>query len=140
MKKTEILVYTAGIIDGEGSIYIRTITAGHKDTALAVFVTNTEEWLCQWLKMQYGGTVHIMNVGKKEHWKTGYRWWITSNKALEFLKLVLPYLNLKRPQAELAINYQENRKLKGRRNPTEEEKAVAEAQRILMKNLNKKGI
>lgn len=140
MRKTEKLAYTAGIMDGEGSIYIRKTTRGHQSSELSVFVTNTEEWICQWLKFQYGGSVHIMNPTRKPNWKIGYRWWLSSNKAVEFLKMVLPYLNLKRPQAELAIKFQEIKQRRGTRNLTKAESVLAEADRILMQNLNKRGI
>ena len=129
MRKTEKLAYTAGIVDGEGNICIR-ITSG-KRLDMAVSVTSTDEWLCQWLKMQYGGSVHLMKA-YKPNWKPGHRWWIASNQAANFLKLILPYLNLKRPQAELAISFQQNRRGK--------DVAVSQAQRILMQSYNKKGV
>ena len=59
MKRTEILAYTAGIVDGEGSIHIfksktKQGSAGFK-IEMRVSVSNTNEYLCQWLKMQFGG-------------------------------------------------------------------------------------
>jgi len=139
MRKTGKLAYTAGIMDGEGSIYIRRTTKGHSSSSLAVFVTNTNEWICQWLKFQYGGSIQIMQPRKK-NWKIAYRWWLTSNQALGFLKLILPYLNLKRPQAELAITFQERKQKRGYGSLTEMDKTLIEADRILMQSFNRKGI
>ena len=129
MRKTERLAYTAGIVDGEGCTCI-TFTSG-KRLCMSVSVTSTDEWLCQWLKMQYGGSVHLMKT-QKPNWKHGHRWWLASKQASEFLRLILPYLNLKRPQAELAISFQQNRRGK--------DKVISEAQRILMRSYNKKGV
>jgi hypothetical protein len=54
--------------------------------------------------MQYGGTTLCRSAygNKKAIWK----WCISSNKACQFLSLILPYLYLKRPQAEIAISFQ----------------------------------
>uniref|UniRef100_A0A6M3L5I0 Homing endonuclease n=1 Tax=viral metagenome TaxID=1070528 RepID=A0A6M3L5I0_9ZZZZ len=135
MRKTEILAYTAGIIDGEGHITILN-KPDCRSRKVQVAVTNTNEWLCQWLKMQFGGRVYTWKPYQK-HWKPAYRWILEFNKATDFLQLVLPYLNLKRAHAEIAIAYQE-RRVMGKR--TDNQKALDEADRILIAKLNKRGI
>ncbi len=135
MKKTEILAYTAGITDGEGHI---SILKKHKQNYyyLQAGVRNTNEWLCQWLKMQFGGRITTWHPNRL-NWKTSYQWIIEHKSAFEFLKLVLPYLNLKKPQADLAIKYQSRRSLLKR---SESNKVLDEAEIVLMTHLNKRGV
>jgi len=142
LKGKQVLVYTAGIIDGEGCIGIYS----HKNKSkrgftydLIVSVWNTNPWLVQWLKMQYGGSAlprnqawEEANPNRKQQWK----WAIYQNKAADFLRLILPYLQLKRPQAELAIAFQSK---KGEYLKTGPQTVLLEADRILMAKMNKKG-
>jgi len=142
MEETE-LAYTAGIIDGEGSISLL-LNKCKKQKAfyqMRVTVRNTNEWLVQWLKVTYGGYFYPSHYGDEErakNWKPQWQWAIAANKALVFLKLIYPYLRLKKPQAEVAIQFQEARCGQGH-HLSEAERAIAEAERILMGNLNKRG-
>ena len=142
MEETE-LAYTAGIIDGEGSIglYLNRCKKQKDFYQMRVTVRNTNEWLVQRLKITYGGYFYPSRYGDKEmakNWKPQWQWIIAANKALVFLKLIYPYLRLKKPQAEVAIRFQEMRRGQGY-HFTEEETAIAEVERILMGNLNKRG-
>lgn len=138
MKKTD-LAYAAGIVDGEGCI---SFCYSHKKyQALLVEVTNTNEWLVRWFSFVFGGRTYFQNdkrrVGPK--YKPIFRWIIRSTEALEFLKLIYPYLMLKKTQADIAIKFLNMRGRKGR-HFTAEERLIAEAQSILLRSLNKKGI
>jgi len=57
-------------------------------------------------------------------------------RAAEFLKLILPYLQLKRPQAEIAIKFQAGVG-KSTRILTDEQLAVREAQKILLQEMKR---
>lgn len=141
MRKAD-LAYVAGIIDGEGTICIHQDKAksGKVYLQLRVDVTNTNEWLIQWLKFALGGHTDVSRRAKiGKNWKPSWRWSVSANQASAFLKLIYPYLRLKKPQAELAIKFQEGRKGRGHF-LTDSERAINEAQRILMSSLNKKGI
>lgn len=136
MKETD-LAYTAGIMDGEGSIGI----ARHKSKSckrgytleLCVQVTSSDEWLCTWLKFAFGSSLsHSVNNAGNPMW----HWILGARKASDFLKLILPYLKLKRPQAELAILFQDNKRYGGHK--TEKQWAVEEAQRIVLQNMHKR--
>jgi len=133
--------YTAGIIDGEGSIMIiksknPTCKRGYS-YQLKVVVANTNEWLCQWLKMQYGGTIQYKK-SKKLQKKDIYEWRIVSTQARQFLEYIIPYLIIKKAQAEIAIRFQSSR---GRGKPrTNNENILDEAERIRMRRLNSKGV
>lgn len=139
MKKTD-LAYTAGIIDGEGSIGIYPQRQGNKSIAYAlqVVVASTDEWLPLWLKFAYGGNIHNEKRYKEYH-SPCWAWSISTRQAGEFLKLVLPYLHLKRPQAELAIQFQSRKHNWGGKGKPQVAKILDEADAILMKKYNKKG-
>ncbi len=131
MRKTEILAYTAGIIDGEGHIRFSNNKRGNP--AVEVRVTNTKEWLCQWLRMQYGGWVtRASPSNKNKRWNMAYRWGLPQGKAEDFLRSILPYLNLKRPHAEIVLSF-----LKQKRG--NKQHILTEADKVLMSSLNKRG-
>ncbi len=97
MGKTK-LAYTAGVVDGEGCIYIGKTNAkdpqsDRKYYHMEVTVGNTNEWLIQWLKFNFGGKTYVKHPTLKNS-KVSFTWVLSSNKAAEFLKLILPYLNL----------------------------------------------
>lgn len=137
LKGKTLLAYTAGIIDGEGCISIcqhKNKTKRGFSYALTVSVWSTDEWLVQWLKMHYGGSVVPRKFEIQAKRRTIWKWSVYANKAKDFLQLILPYLYLKRPQAELAISFQnENRTL----TKTEAQLAVLEAERLLLSKMKK---
>lgn len=130
MKKTDI-AYVAGIIDGEGCIYIEHGKKG-KAIQLSISVGSTDKWLCEFLKFSFGGCLYQMKSKTLPFWK----WEIRTRQAGTFLELILPYLRLKRPQAEIALQFQKARHVQGKRR-TEEEKAIEEAQYVLLKSLKR---
>ncbi len=139
MKKTDLAYYT-GIIDGEGAIGI----CKHRDTdcrrgyrfQLSVQVTSLDEWLLQSLKIAFCGNITRSKYGFAK--KTSWHWMIHCKQALEFLKAILPYLRLKRYQAEIAIKFQEAKRRGGWQ--TDQEYVLEEAQRILIHRQTRKGI
>jgi hypothetical protein len=135
LKGKSVLAYTAGIVDGEGCIHIA--KNKKKQYSLRVIVTNTNEWLVKWFKMEYGGSITIRPCNKSKNTRTSYQWVISTSQAYDFLKLVLPYLMIKRPQAEVAIVFHQAKKqLSGK---TEEERIFEEAQYLLIRRYNKTG-
>ncbi len=138
MNKTD-LAYIAGIVDGEGTIRAAPRRTEGNGCRMEVSVTSTTEWLCRWLKFNFGGClVKRKNYNPLRH-KQSWDWILGANKAKEFLYLIYPYLRIKKAQAELVIALQERidkRKYKkGRRRLTsidvEKDSAVIEAVRIL---------
>ena len=134
MKKTD-LAYAAGIIDGEGCIYIGHNHQKDKSFTLQIVVGNTDEWLCLWLKSNFGGYVYCRKRAKP--YSNFWSWHLQHQKARIFLELVLPYLQIKKAQAELAINFQGNKK-RGRPMKESEALVLQEAQAILLKKMHKK--
>lgn len=133
-----LLAYTAGIFDGEGSITIRKARIGKckPSIQLAVAMGNTNEWLVQFFCMQFGGHWRIRGKNKRfENAKPFWEWQANGKEAARFLESILPYLQIKRPQAELAIEFQSRRIGRGH-TTSDKQRAVDEAQKILMGKYN----
>ena len=140
MKRTD-LAYIAGIVDGEGSISISRYGGKRNSSYCRLTVTNTSEWLIRWLQFSLGGSVSVYKRKEESH-KIAYNWYLNEHLTLDALKLILPYLRIKRPQAEIAIQFLEGRFRGKHRNKYTDSKIqiVEEAQRITMCNLNQRGV
>ena len=136
MKGKQILAYAAGIIDGEGCIGIHRRKGHH--VVLQVAIHHTSQWLVEWFKMNFGGSVAYF-VTKNPNHKDMWAWHLAPKQALEFLILIRPYLQLKRSHADLAIQFQSKRKKWGAAEKSQESTILEEAQRILMQQYNKRG-
>ena len=137
MKKTD-LAYTAGIIDGEGWISLSRNggAKGDKSISLIVGVENTNEWLIRWLYFAFGGNFKAKRIRAPQR-QPIWGWSLSAKKALVFLKQVYPYLNIKKPQADIAIKFQEGKTKRQCRRLSEGERAVEEAQRLLLINIHR---
>ena len=144
MSLTEIeKSYIAGFIDVEGSIVISNLHGKNegKAGAMKVVASNTNKPVLEFICLQYGGSVHSSGHKNKKQNKPCFQWIISSQKALSFLIDIEPYLKIKKLQAQTAIAFQRGRHHRHAHYPlSEEELAVAEAQRIIMAALNKKGV
>ena len=142
MKKTD-LAYLAGIFDGEGCIVIHDrqwITkTGIKRIGFypEICVASTNEWIIQQLKFAFGGNVYLRKKGTTRA-QPIWAWQTTSKKATSCLKALLPYLRLKRRQAELAIEMENRRRPRGSHKLEPKDNiAWQQAQKILISKLNK---
>jgi len=134
--------YLAGILDGEGHITItRGTIKGRKvdgsdcvNYVCTVGVRNTDKRLMTWLQQRFGGNIYPNKPSKnRPNWKTSFNWQLFGNKNLELLLLaVLPYLQLKKEQANIALEFL---RLRGERFP---EKRQELCERI--HQLNKRGV
>lgn len=103
------LAYAAGIIDGEGTILITHYKerpnrqAGYR---VVVEVGMCDSAVPMWLYAKFGGRLKDYERPNIKHRRV-YRWNNADSKAVEFLRLILPYLKTKKAQAEIAIEYQE---------------------------------
>lgn len=137
MKKTD-LAYIAGLMDGEGciGIYKNRKHSGKGYTyQLYVSLGQANEWICQYLKFAFGDSITYYNKtrGRQPYWQ----WSTTTRKALNLLQQVLPYLKLKRPQAELAIKFQLAKKHRSEyERKSDSELAIEEAQAILLRGMH----
>lgn len=133
MRKTDI-AYMAGFFDGEGCI---TLYKTRGIYSLHVDICQCNEHIIKWFQFCFGGTIHT-RYENHHKFKKQWRWHTSGGNAMGFLKTIIPYLVLKKAEAELAIKFQSRRanKIKFRR--SDEEKALDEAARILMHNLKDK--
>ena len=110
------LAYAAGIIDGEGSIVVgrhpsKSCRRGFSfDLSVQVLMTDWE--VPSWLHLNFGGCFFEQPPRKGMKRRRLYGWRLYSINAQHFLELALPYLKIKRLQAELATEFQ---KLKAKR-------------------------
>lgn len=105
MDENIICAYMAGFFDGEGYVgllkrnrgtwieYFIQLSIGQKDGAVM-----------DWVKENFGGHLHLVK-------RDGSYYWIASNQnAYKVLKRITPFLKYKKPQAELALRFFEERK------------------------------
>lgn len=93
--------YLAGLLDGEGNIgvYRSKNAKGYWGYAVNLNVANTDRRLMRYLVQQFGGVFHTK--------PTGFLWEPNGGKdrIQEILNSVLPYLVIKRQQAELVLGF-----------------------------------
>lgn len=83
--------YTAGLIDGEGTITLSYIHKADKFRSPVISVSSTTHELLDFLKSTYGGSISPHKT-YKQHYKQSWSWKVNYNFALKFLELVLPYM------------------------------------------------
>jgi len=124
MSYCEDLAYLAGFIDGEGCIGIhhRGKAKGRKPT-VRVSITNTNKDILIWCQnfIGLGGTLKVHDKNRNSNWKTAYRLEYDCKKAEALLKMIVPYLRVKKEQALLAIEYRKYTIPNGRYRPEENE-------------------
>lgn len=105
MSAREKLAYLAGIFDGEGHFSIVLYRALRKHFPI-VGVMNTDEGLMQWLSENYGGAIyHRKSPSNKAHWKARFEWRIYSAAIDRLIPAMLPFMVIKRRQAELLLRF-----------------------------------
>lgn len=103
------LAYLAGIVDGEGSIYIGNFSCnpktGTKNYQTALEVNNTDVDLVDWLINNFGGRrykytkAQLPKISNLEV----YRWIVAGELLTELCHLMMPYLIIKKRQCEIMI-------------------------------------
>jgi len=135
--------YAAGLIDGEGYIGISHQTSGRAKNSnyqLKVAISMTTKQSVEFMKTHFGGNYYIKPLVEKH--KPLFMWAISGDNASQVLRLILPYLQVKKQQALLAIKFRDewqSQKDRGRKRCRPE---VIEAREIIYKQmriLNKKG-
>lgn len=108
--------YTAGCIDCDGWITLKKSWSDVKRGIgkspryhLTVGLNNKDGRVVQYLQGVWGGNIYY----RESHSESGYfpdsfnyTWAITSSRAKELLKKILPFLQYKKDQAEIAIRLQ----------------------------------
>lgn len=94
--------YLAGLIDGEGSIFLYRKRNG---AALRVTITNTVREVLAWTATATGVGSIVVRKGNAKH-KTSYFWQVNAQAAESLIVQVQPYLRIKAEQATLALDFQ----------------------------------
>jgi hypothetical protein len=103
------IAYLAGIIDGEGCIYIGNFSC-NKKTGVPYYqtniqVTNTDKKLIDWLFNVFGGLVNTRTKKGMPHnsRKQVYVWTASGERVTHLAEIILPYLIVKTKQCEIMI-------------------------------------
>lgn len=107
--------YIAGFFDGEGYIQIAKKAPNSKSGApywLVASMANTHRGVLDEIAKITGGNVVFHNGVKRGQHHPHYRLTFYSLQALTFLKVIQPYLIIKREEADLAIAFCEHLKSK----------------------------
>ena len=95
--------YLAGVIDGEGYIYIAFCNST-KNYLCGVYIKNTNKKLLEVFVKYFGGNIIFHKRTKPNH-KDSYDWVCFGEKAAKLCKYTLPYLTIKRKQADLLLEF-----------------------------------
>lgn len=125
------LVYMAGFFDGEGCISVsRSRKKTNNKLYLKYYITLTVgqsgeqgKKICEWIQDIFGGKV-FESHRNRHLFDSSLEWvWAATQKPHIFLKQILPYLKIKKKQAELAIEFQkQSNKYIGKSRPSDIEK------------------
>lgn len=102
MNQTD-LAYLAGLIDGEGTVSCSVVKNAKGFLALnkQLSIFNTNLTLISWITARFGGTVHSRK--RNINWKEEHQVKWSANEAASLLTAILPYLVIKKEQAEIFI-------------------------------------
>lgn|SRR2546425_8550533 len=103
------LIYAAGFFDGEGCVYIRRspphrqhVTIGY---GVTVQVTNTNHEIVLFYKKAFGGSIQAAPPRPRR--RPLWVWRASAQIAARCLRSLLPYLRVKRAEAEIALSLQD---------------------------------
>src|ERR1700752_3110726 len=101
--------YLAGIIDGEGCIYIGNHScnpvSGNKHFQTTIQVTSTSMKLIQWLTDNFGGHTrrYTRNQMAENCRKPAYTWYATGDRVTHICEIILPYMTEKSEEVQIML-------------------------------------
>ena len=121
MNEKETSIYMAGFFDGEGCIGLsrRKRSEHWTEYTIRLSIGQKDGAIMDWLKTNFGGMLYLV---KRDN---SFMWVATNQVAFSILKRITPYLKYKKPQAEIALRFFEERK--GPKRLSEEETQRREA-------------
>lgn len=99
----DFVIYAAGLFDGEGCI-----TTGKNGDHIHIVLTvkMTDESIVHLFYEKFGGCFYSIPENRLTNRKALFQWMLkVSDSVLGVLDLMLPYLRVKREQAELAVSF-----------------------------------
>lgn len=114
-REAVLLAYMAGILDGEGCF---SITKTKPSDCInprytgRVMIGMTDKEVISLFYEKFGGSMLIERVQNR---KPIYRWKLVgdSERVINFLEKIIPYLICKKPQAEILLEYVKTKKISG---------------------------
>jgi hypothetical protein len=111
--RIEDICYLAGIVDGEGSLYIGNFSCNkktgvpHYQTNLAI--ANTEKGLIEWLVSVFGGMMreYTPKQTPKNSRKKVYSWTTSGERLTHICELIHPYSTIKKREIEIMLAMRE---------------------------------
>lgn len=143
------LAYVAGLIDGDGSVGVACQKRGSQQdrwsyyASVTIGMTEPGKPILEWIHQEWGGSLHPHKVaGEREC--PAWQWRVSGDKAVAILRMLLPHLKLKAPQARLALEVERIRSSLPRTNNggaawTPQSRAECERIKQKVHGLNAKG-
>ena len=117
--------YMAGILDGEGCLSIGNFSGNRKNGdrhfQTNIAVSSTDKVLIDWIVETFGGYqgTYTPKQMARNGRKQVYRWQCSSDRLLHICEITLPYLKIKKRQAEILIEmrktFTNSHNIKGKR-------------------------
>lgn len=105
-----ILAYTAGAVDGEGSIFISKSKPHGGEInyryILGVSISNSDIRMLQYIQRYFGGRIIEAKRARKDNLIV-YRLDFTNKQAAKFLRKIYGYLVIKKEEADVAFKIRE---------------------------------
>jgi hypothetical protein len=104
--------YLAGFFDGEGTFYIgKQIKNGKEYPKAQILLSQSGDRgykLLEWIQEQYGGSIYEhLKAGQHKATKSAYKIYWNKTEGIALCKTLIPYLILKRSEAEDVLKYLE---------------------------------
>jgi hypothetical protein len=133
--------YLAGLIDGEGAVTILHYRSESRFRShISVLVTMCDREPLDAIATRFGTRVLTL-PRRNSRWRTAYRWQSQGVAAENLLRAILPYLIVKRQQAELALAFRDTLTAEGGRTKiTAETMHLRAALAAEIHRLNERGI
>jgi hypothetical protein len=112
MMSKQTAIYTAGLFDGEGYMGILQCKEGQKKSwglkhdmrfFPVVKIAMTDRPIIEWMKSSWGGWLEVRKAHGNN--RESYCWTLKGETALKFIKIIYPYLKVKRRHAETFLRY-----------------------------------
>ncbi len=127
------LSYMAGLLDGEGCIYIGLRQGYH---ALSASVVSLNRAVLDWAATKFGGSVRNRTNGA---YKPVSVWSLGSSDTIKLLSAIRPWARIKAAQVWLALEYDAQRDNSYGTTVTNEEFALREGFRLALKEAKRTG-
>jgi hypothetical protein len=136
--------YIAGFFDGEGSITIHENSkpsprGKNPNHTLQVSIGNTDPRVLRKIHAQFGGGLTHRKLVSPKH-RPVTQWFVRAAQALPFLLAIRPFIYMKGEQIDIAIRFQQSKKMRGPLLVTPKKLQWREEQRQKIRALNARTI